>query len=64
MPTGVLFAHTFLHRINTIVVKITPILKKFIIFISYIILTIFAKRSAKVLNMSVLQGVLNMPECA
>ena len=64
MPTGVLCAHTFLHRINTIVVKITAILKKFIIFISYIILTIFAKRSAKVLNMSVLQGVLNMPECA
>ena len=50
MPTGVLFAHAFLRRINTIVVKITPILKKFIIFISYIILTIFAKRSAKVLN--------------
>ena len=50
MPTGVLCAHTFLHRINTIVVKVTAILKKFIIFISYIILTIFAKRSAKVLN--------------
>ena len=50
MPTDVLDAHTFIHRINTIVVKITPILKTFITFISYIILTIFAKRSAKVLN--------------
>ena len=50
MPTDVLDAHTFIDRINTIVVKITPILKMFITFISYIILTIFAKRSAKVLN--------------
>ena len=50
MSTGVLCAHTFLHRVNTIVVKITPVRKKLIIFISYIILTIFGKHSAKVLN--------------
>ena len=68
MPTGVLGAHTFLHRINTIVVKITPILKKVhnIYFIHYI--NYFRKalcqgsEYTKVLNMSVLHGVLNMPE--
>ena len=72
MPTDVLDAHTFIHRINTIVVKITPILKTFITFISYIILTIFAKRSAKVLNIprfwicQCYTGFwicLNMPDC-